>query len=493
MKLDLPEIVARFPGLRVLVIGDAILDSYSDGVADRLCREAPVPVVTVDSRVDAPGGAANTAANLCRLGAEVDFLSVVGSDYEAALLRQALAAEGVATEHVLSHPARRTLAKHRVLSQGHLLVRFDQGSTGPVDRRTEGTIIERLTVMFHASDAVIVSDYGYGILSPRVIGVLAHLQRQSPRVLVADAKHLPAYRTVGVTAVKPNYQEALRLLGESSRGAARDRADQILGAKQRIFDLTGAQIAAVTLDTEGAVILERGAPPYRTYAQPASHSRAAGAGDTYLSALALALAAGGSTSAAAELAAAAAAVVVGRDGTTVCTADELLAAVSTDFKPTDVAHLTPLLETYRQQGRRIVFTNGCFDILHSGHISYLSQAKALGDVLVVGVNTDDGVRRLKGPTRPVNSVGDRMKVLAALSCVDHIVAFDEDTPIELIRAIRPHVFVKGGDYTRERLPEADVVEQLGGVIQILPYVRERSTTRMIERIQAHGELASHAA
>ena len=147
----------------------------------------------------------------------------------------------------------------------------------------------------------------------------------------------------------------------------------------------------------------------------------------------------------------------------------------------------------RVYGHTVAFTNGCFDILHSGHISYLSQAKALGDVLVVGVNTDDGVRRLKGPTRPVNSVGDRMKVLAALSCVDHIVAFDEDTPIELIRAIRPHVFVKGGDYTRERLPEADVVEQLGGVIQILPYVGERSTTRMIERIRAHSELASHAA
>ncbi len=493
MKMDLPDIIDRFAGLRVLVIGDAILDSYSDGTADRLCREAPVPVVSVDSRVDAPGGAANTAANLKRLGAQVDFLSVVGIDYEAALLRQALATEGVNSEHVLSQADRRTLAKHRVLSGGHLLVRFDQGSTGNVDRRTEAALIERLSALFLASDAVIVSDYGYGILTPRVIRVLGQLQRRAPRVLVTDAKNLPAYRTVGVTAVKPNYQEALRLLGESGRGPIRDRAEQILGAKGRIFDLTGAQIAAVTLDTEGAIILERGAPHYRTYAQPTSHSRAAGAGDTYLSALTLALAAGADTQAAAELAAAAAAVVVARDGTTVCTADELLAAVSTDFKPTDVTHLTPLLDMYRQQGRRIVFTNGCFDILHSGHISYLSQAKALGDVLVVGINTDDSVRRLKGPTRPVNSVGDRIKVLSALSCVDHIVAFDEDTPIELIRAIRPHIFVKGGDYTRDRLPEADVVEQLGGVIKILPYVRERSTTRMIERIRAHAEPESHAA
>jgi D-beta-D-heptose 7-phosphate kinase / D-beta-D-heptose 1-phosphate adenosyltransferase len=423
----------------------------------------------------------------------VQLISSVGKDAEGTLLRSALEAQGVATAHIITAPTRRTLAKHRVLADTHFLVRFDQGSTEPVDRALEENLVRRLSPLFLDSDVVIVSDYGYGMLTRRVIHTLATLQARVPRVLLVDSKNLPRYRGVGVTAVKPNYQEALRLLGDNGRDDGKGRAEHILGARERILDLTGAQIAAVTIDTEGALIFERDGPTYRTYARPASHAQAAGAGDTYLSTLALALAAGASTQAAAELAAAAAAVVVARSGTTVCSAEELRGAVSADAKPSDLARLLPQVEFYRQQGRRIVFTNGCFDILHSGHITYLSEAKALGDVLIVGLNADDSVRRLKGPTRPVNGLADRAKVLSALSCVDHIVAFEEDTPDSLIRALRPHIFVKGGDYTRERLPEAALVEALGGEVHILPYVRERSTTGLIERIRAQPAYTPHAA
>ena len=209
----------------------------------------------------------------------------------------------------------------------------------------------------------------------------------------------------------------------------------------------------------------------------------AGAGDTFASALALALAAGAPTSTAAELASAAAAVVVGKERTATCSAQELREFVSAEGKyVSDLGRLAARVEFYRRQGEKVVFTNGCFDILHRGHITYLNRAKALGDVLIVGVNSDDGIRRLKGPDRPINSLEDRVQVLAALSCIDHLVAFDEDTPCNLIRAIRPHVFVKGGDYTRERLPEAPLVEELGGVVHILPYLQDRSTTGLIERI-----------
>jgi D-beta-D-heptose 7-phosphate kinase/D-beta-D-heptose 1-phosphate adenosyltransferase len=196
------------------------------------------------------------------------------------------------------------------------------------------------------------------------------------------------------------------------------------------------------------------------------------------------LAAGSDTVAAAELAAAAAAVVVARDGTCACTADELRASLAGEDKATDLPALTARLDALRRQGRRIVLTNGCFDILHRGHVTYLSRAKALGDVLVVGVNSDESIHRLKGPGRPINTLDDRLQVLAALSCVDHVVTFAEDTPHNLVRAVRPHVFVKGGDYTRERLPEAALVEQLGGTIHILPFVADRSTTNVIERIRA---------
>jgi D-beta-D-heptose 7-phosphate kinase / D-beta-D-heptose 1-phosphate adenosyltransferase len=211
----------------------------------------------------------------------------------------------------------------------------------------------------------------------------------------------------------------------------------------------------------------------------------AGAGDTFAVALALGLAAGADGPAAAELAAAAAAVVVGKEGTAVCSADELRRAVGGEQKYIpDRARLAELARAYRAQGRRVVFTNGCFDLLHRGHTTYLGRAKALGDVLIVGLNADASIRRLKGAGRPINTLEDRAQVLAALSCVDHVAPFDEDTPEALIRCVRPHVFVKGGDYAREQLPEAPLVEALGGEVRILPFLEDRSTTGIIDRILA---------
>ena len=484
-RTSFDALIDRFAGLRVLVIGEAMLDSYLEGGVARLCQEAPVPVVSVRERRNVPGGAANTAANVARLGAEPSLLSVIGDDAEGALLREALASAGVSADNVLAAADRRTLAKQRVLADSQIIVRFDQGTTEAVDRETEERLIERLRRFFPHCDAVIVSDYGYGIVTPAVLEALAGLQARDPRVVVADAKDLRAYRHVGVTAVKPNYDQALRLLQAGDDPASGDRGDRIAAQAQRILDATGAEIAAITLDTEGAVLVERGRPAYRTYADPASHSRAAGAGDTFATALALALAAGADMPSAAELASAAAAVAVGKDGTTPCSAAELRRSVAGGAKHvSDVGRLLALLDAEREQGRRIVFTNGCFDILHRGHITYLSRAKALGDILVVGVNSDASVRRLKGSDRPINPLEDRVEVLGALSCVDRTVAFDDDTPIELVRAIRPDLYVKGGDYVREELPEADVVEAQGGEVRILPFIEDRSTTGVIERIRA---------
>ena len=484
MTTSLPHLIDRFLSLNVLVIGEAMLDSYLHGSAHRLCREAPVPIVELSGRSDAPGGAANTAANVAALGARVTLLSVTGDDAEAELLRRELETRAVVTDHLIARSSRRTLAKQRVVADGQLVVRFDQGSTQPLDEETESVLTERLEALIPDCDAVIVSDYGYGILTPRVLDVLAELQARTPRLLVVDAKDLTRYRRARVTAVKPNYAEAVRLLGLREQDGARVRVQQIASEGERLLDLTGAQMAAVTLDADGALLIERGGPPYRTYARPTRHSRAAGAGDTFLSALTLALAAGAGTPAAAELASAAAAVVVGQDGTCACTAAELRASFAGEEKSV-LSHeaLAAHIESLRRQGRRIVFTNGCFDIIHRGHITYLNRAKALGDVLIVGVNSDASVRRLKGPNRPINTLEDRLGVLAAMSCVDHIVPFEEDTPSELIEIIRPDLFVKGGDYTRETLPEAPLVESLGGVVQILPFVEDRSTSGIIDRIR----------
>ncbi len=481
----LAGLVREFRGKRLAVLGEGILDSYLAGYADRLCREAPVPIVTLRDRVDAPGGAANTAVNIARLGAQVRLLSVVGRDGDAERLRAGLRTIGVDDGDVLSVTGRTTLAKHRLSAAGQMVVRFDSGSTEPIDAATEDRLIERLGAAHDWADAIVVSDYGYGVLTDRVVRVLRELQQSARRVLVVDARDLRRYRGARVTAVKPNYAESVRLLGEHELSDPRERARQIGREGPRLLEVTGARIAAVTIDAAGAFFFEAGQPAYRTYARPHPESKAAGAGDTFVAALALALAARLPAPNAAELAQTAASVVVAKEGTASCSWDELEDALSvaSGKRIDSVERLAARIAYLREQGQRVVFTNGCFDILHRGHITYLNRAKALGDVLVVGVNADDGVRRLKGPERPINGLDDRLEVLEALSCVDIVIPFSEDTPDRLIRAVRPDVYAKGGDYSRDSLPETPLVESLGGAVQILPYIEDRSTSGVIAKVR----------
>ncbi len=491
MNGDTLATIRAMGSVEALVVGEAMLDRYLRGGAERLCREAPVPVVTLRAEEDQPGGAANTAANLAALGAEVRFVSAVGDDDAGRRLERALAGVGVDPADVVVARHRVTQTKTRVFADDQLVARLDQGSTSPLDSEDEADLIGRLQDAHATCDVVVVSDYGYGVLTDRVIAALRELQERHPRPLVVDAKLPERYRALGVTAVKPNYGEATRLLGLARTDHA--RVEQIGAHDARLLELTGARIVAATLDADGALVFERGAPPYRTYATPSPHASATGAGDTYTAALALALAVGADAPAAAEYAAAAAQVVVGKGGTTVCTAEELVGLVSADDKVVPGREPLAALARYlREQGRRIVFTNGCFDILHRGHVTYLSRAKALGDVLIVGVNGDASVRALKGPERPVNALPDRLQVLSALSCVDHVVPFGAATPDDLIRACRPDVFAKGGDYTEASLPEAPLVRELGGRVVILPYVADTSTTRIIERVRHVGTNPSPA-
>jgi D-beta-D-heptose 7-phosphate kinase / D-beta-D-heptose 1-phosphate adenosyltransferase len=484
MKLSPVRCLDAFRGVRVLVVGEAMLDSYLEGASSRLCPEAPVPVVAVSGRSDAPGGAANTAVNVRALGASVSFLSVVGDDDEAAALRRSLEKRGVDTSELLVQPGRRTLAKQRVCAGGQILVRFDQGDTDLIDSSTESRLLDRLTELFPACDALIISDYGYGVLCPATIAAIARLQAQHARVVVADSRRLPVYRQVGLTALKPNFDEAMQLLGRNSHELSAARPEYLAAHGRQLLQATGARIVAVTLDKEGALVFERGEAPQRLQAYPGPRLCTSGAGDTFVSALTLSLAAGADALCAAQTASVAAALVVGKKGTASCSAAELKGWLAAGGACSmNRLRLSAELEDHRQNGRRIVFTNGCFDILHRGHVTYLRRARDLGDILVVGVNTDASIRRLKGPGRPINKLEDRLAVLAALRFVDYLVPFDEETPHELIRVVRPDIFVKGGDYTRARLPEATLVEELGGVVHILPLLEDRSTTRLIEQIR----------
>jgi D-beta-D-heptose 7-phosphate kinase / D-beta-D-heptose 1-phosphate adenosyltransferase len=485
MSQSLPALVDRFSALSVLVVGESILDAYLKGASTRLCREAPVPVVDLHERLHAPGGAANAAVNLASLGARVELASLTGDDDAGARIRELLERAGVGCGNLLVQPARRTLVKRRIVADGQMLARVDDGDTGPVAEATERDLLDRLPELFAAHDAVLVSDYGYGAIGPATIERLRQLQAEAPRVLVVDAKRPAAYREVGVTAAKPNYEEAIKLLGAEHRTGTSLRAEQLECQGECLRELLGAQLVAVTLDSEGALLFEGGqGPPYRTYAHEQPSSLTTGAGDTFAGVLTLAIAAGADVPAAGELASAAAALVVTREGTAVCSATALCEALSGSRRQlAGPGELAAQASMHRQRGRRVVFTNGCFDILHRGHVAYLNRAKALGDVLVVGVNSDRSVRRLKGPDRPLNRLDDRMEVLGALSCIDHLVAFDADTPAELIEAARPQVFVKGGDYSPEDLPEAPLVERLGGKVVLLPYLEDHSTTAVIERIR----------
>jgi D-beta-D-heptose 7-phosphate kinase/D-beta-D-heptose 1-phosphate adenosyltransferase len=475
--------ITDFAQRQLVVIGEAMLDVYLHGMVDRVCREAPVPVLSVEWQEESPGGAANVARNIVALGGHAALISAVGRDAVGDRLAELLRQQGVDVGALHRDPDRATLTKQRLVATGQLLLRFDEGTSEAIGAATEDALIADLERLLPNADGVVVSDYAYGVLDERVLGVIGELRRSHDIPLIVDARDLRRYRRLRPTATKPNYAEAMRLLGEPEVRQPRSRSSQVGAVGPRLIQITGSRIVAVTVDQDGAFVFERNAPPYRTYARPSPQARAAGAGDTFVAALALALAGGTPTPMAVELASAASAVVVGRDGTSACSAGELRSALDGASKRLELGELADRIAALRRIGKRIVFTNGCFDILHRGHVTYLNRAKALGDVLVVGVNGDAGVRRLKGPDRPVNSLEDRMGVLEGLSCVDHVVAFDEDTPAGLIERIGPDVFVKGGDYRREELPEASLVESLGGSIRILAYVADRSTSGIISRVR----------
>ena len=472
----LRDLVAGARGLPVVVVGDAVLDGWLRGPTSRLSREAPVPVVDVTVSRYVAGGAANTAVNLAALGADVRLLSVVGDDEDGELLRGVLTEAGVQCDDLLVQPGRRTSAKRRVSAGGQMLVRFDTGDSSAVRREVRDALAGRLREVAADAAALIVSDYDLGLLSGDAVDLVRSLAHPC---VVVDARRPQRWAPARPRAVKPNFAEIEPLLGPGL-----DRAERIVAAADRVRLALGADVVTATLDEDGAVVLSDDAP-VRLHTTPEPHTHSAGAGDSFTAALALALAQGAAPGVAGELAQRAAQVVVRSPGTTPCTAADLREAVSRyEQRVGDLARLADLVASHRSRGRRIAFTNGCFDVLHAGHVAHLREARALGDVLVVGLNGDESVRRLKGPDRPVNSVEDRAAVLSGISGVDHLVVFATDTAAELLEVVRPDVYVKGGDYTPEMLPEAALVERLGGEVVTLGWVDELATDELLDRIRA---------
>ncbi|MDR6504958.1 D-glycero-beta-D-manno-heptose 1-phosphate adenylyltransferase [Arthrobacter oryzae] len=471
----------------VTVIGDVMLDGWWSGSIDRLCREAPAPVVDITRRMFAPGGAANTAMNLAALGAKVRVAGLVGCDDAGMELRRQLRAAGVNTSHLHEHPDMVTTSKIRISSAGQVLLRFDD-VTGKVPSDALAALALSLPAAVRGQDAVVVCDYGTGALQGPVRSALLEMlsSRDASQLAVVDAHDPRPWAGMRPDLATPNAAEAARLLGIQLTSGS-DRPAVMAARRDELIDATGARAVVVTLDRDGTLLLPGTGDSHRTWARPATEKQASGAGDTFVAALTLARAATLPLSTSVDLAQAAADVVVHHPGTSVCSTADLTRHLAS-FADTALSadELARHIQADRAEGRRIVLTNGCFDVLHRGHTRYLNQAKQLGDILVVALNSDASVRRLKGPDRPINSVADRAGVIAALSCVDYVTVFDTPTPIPLIEKLRPEIYAKGGDYTPEMLAETEAVERFGGTVTILDYVPDLSTTAVVQRIR-NGE------
>jgi D-beta-D-heptose 7-phosphate kinase/D-beta-D-heptose 1-phosphate adenosyltransferase len=481
------NIISSFQERNVLVIGDAILDVYLMGKSTRLTPEAPVPVVDVVEKKAILGGAANTVCNLRSLGAHVSFCSVVGEDDGGIQLRTLLTELNANVDGLVLENDRESQVKTRIMSGGHVIARYDIGTRSKIQPATERKIISFLKQSFGNFDAIIISDYDKGLITSNVLDTIIQLNKTYNKLIAIDSKRLEFFNQLNASFAKPNYEEGISLAGIEFCESG--RKGQVIQNIDIFRKKINAEIIAITLDEEGSVIFNRNNESAYCPAKRVDQPHVSGAGDTFLSAAVLTMTSTKQIQDIQEIATAAASIAISKHNTSSCTTEELLSCFPLESKTiSTLEHLRERCAHYRRRGKKVVFTNGCFDILHSGHVTYLHCAKELGDILIVGINTDESIKRIKGNDRPINSLPDRMKVIAGLYSVDHVVPFGspmDDTPIQLIEIIKPDVFVKGGDYSKEKLPEAKTIEGNGGKIVFLPYIPDHSTTQIINKI-THG-------
>jgi D-beta-D-heptose 7-phosphate kinase / D-beta-D-heptose 1-phosphate adenosyltransferase len=470
------DLQAKSP--KLLVIGDLMIDHYLWGSCERISPEAPVQVVNVKSESVVLGGAGNVVNNLKVLGAQVDVISVIGSCEVSDELKNLLKNIEVGSQYLITQEDRITSKKSRIIAAQQQVVRYDRESSDEISIESQKLILKSFTSIINNYDCVLLSDYGKGVLTSNLTKSLISIANKANKKVLVDPKGLDYSKYKGAYLLTPNKKEA----SEATQVTIKDDASLTKAITQlkTEYDL---DISLITLSDQGVAIYDDTLRTHPTVAREVFD--VTGAGDTVLASLGFALAYGYQIDDSVKFSNLAAGVVVGKIGSATATLNEIIEYESSLNKSCSDVHIktleeiTTLSSELKTRGKKIIFTNGCFDILHAGHVRYLETAKSYGDILILGLNSDRSVSALKGEGRPINTQLDRAYILAALEAVDYVVVFDEDTPYNLLKAVKPHILVKGDDYEGKAVVGQDIADEL----KLVQFVDGKSTTKTIEKIQ----------
>ena len=463
---------------KILVVGDLMIDHYLWGSSERISPEAPVPVVNVDSESTVLGGAGNVINNLSALGAMVDVISVIGECETSKELKDLLCDIKIETQYLITQKNRVTSKKSRIIAAQQQVVRYDRESTSEINNKSQVAILKVFKKIVNNYDVILLSDYGKGVLTFELTQSLISIANENKKKLLVDPKGLDYSKYKGAYLLTPNKKEASEATNiiikdnESLTQSIRILKDQI--------DLT---VSLITLSEKGVAIFDNELRIHPTVAREVFD--VTGAGDTILASLGFALSCNKDIDEAIKFANLASGVVVGKIGSATATLNEIIEYESSLNKSTSDEHIktwdeiSSIISELKNNDKKIVFTNGCFDILHIGHVKYLEKAKNFGDILIVGLNSDNSTQRLKGKNRPINTQDDRAYILASLEAVDYVVIFNEDTPLDLIKFIKPDVLVKGGDYEGKEVVGQDIAKEL----KLVQFIDAKSTSKTIKKIR----------
>ena len=464
---------------KILVIGDLMIDHYLWGECERISPEAPIPIVNIDDENTVLGGAGNVVNNLVALGAQTDILSVIGDCDIANELGTLLSNINVSTNHLVKEKGRLSSKKSRIIASHQQVIRYDRESDYDISEKSQQTLFGQYKKILKQYDIVLLSDYGKGVLTDSLTRDLIQEANNLGIKVLVDPKGINYFKYSGAYLLTPNKKEAslatnIDIIDDSS----------LLRAITQLKEKCSLNVSLITLSENGVAIYDNDLRVHPTMAREVYD--VTGAGDTVLATLGYALSSNYDIDQAVEFANLAAGVVVGKIGSATASIDEINDYKSSLHQSSSEEHIKTLIEIevlstkLKDKGKKIVFTNGCFDILHAGHVRYLETAKSFGDILMVGVNSDESVRTLKGKTRPINNEQDRALLIASLEAVDYVVIFNEDTPYELIKVIKPDILVKGGDYEGQKVVGQDLVSEL----KLVNFIEGKSTTRIIEKVQS---------